>query len=597
MQYIGPWRLLRANLFDLGLLLRQSWGVLILFLIVVAIGTLNTHSRTLLDGSNQPHAPTWTESLYATLQLLVFQSNQSFPPDPLGQALFFVLPLLGLLVLVQSVLNFGRRVLDKGSRQQAWQVALASTFSDHIIVCGLGRLGLRVTTRLLEAGYQAVVVEQEFGSRFVARALAMKVPVIAGDAREVAILRQAGVRRARGVIADVNGDQTNIEIALAARTTQPDIRLAVRAFSEELDDELDQIFGEDSAFSHSALAAPTIAAAAVSRDIVYAIPVGRELLGITDVEVQPGRALEGVSVHDLEAGASVRVLDHCDKRGRAVRRGPKTHLRAGDTVSLLGTLRALEEVRERNGWQQVIGGQKVTSQHPTPERDVVIVAGLGKVGYRVVKLLAELESPVDFRVAVLYQEDTGEDFLDRVRGLPRVTLIEGDATDVAILREAGLERAYSVVTGTSDDLTNLQIALAARRARPDVHVVVRVFSDALAEEINSTYEIHTTYSTSNLASPTLASAAILKGVAGGGVDRAFAVAGNIYSSDEFIVETRGLTAGLTVEQIRARRGMLVLSLAYDGTHTLLPALQTEVQPGAHGIVVAPLKTLEKLAKR
>jgi Trk K+ transport system NAD-binding subunit len=600
MQSMGPWRLARANVFDLGLILRQSLGVLVIFLVVVGIGTANTHTRTLLDAVGRPYQPSWPESLYATLQLLLFQqSNQPFPrTDPLGQALFFVLPLLGLLVLVQSVLNFGRRVLDKGSRQQAWQAALASTFSDHIIVCGLGRLGLRVTTRLLEAGYETVIIEQNFSSRFVARALSMKVPVIAGDAREIATLRQAGVRHARGVIADVNGDQTNIEIALAARLAQPGIRLAVRAFSEELDDELDQIFGEDSAFSHSALAAPTIAAAAISREIVYAIPVGRELLGITDVEVQPGLRLEGLSAHDLETGAQVRMLDHCDRHGKTVRRGLKESLRAGDTVSLLGTLGALEEVRAANGWHQVIGDRVVTSQHPTPERDCVLVCGLGKVGYRIVRLLSELASPqADFRVVVVCRDDTSEGFLSRVSGLPRVTLVPGDATDVQTLRDAGLDRAFSVVTATSDDLINLQMALAARRVRPDVHVVVRVFSDALAEELNSTYEIHTTYSTSNLASPTLAAAAILKGVAGGGVDRAFTVAGNIYSSDEFTADSLGLVADLTVEGIRLRRGMLVLSLEQDGASTLLPSLETTVRAGARGIVVAPLKTLEKLAKR
>jgi Trk K+ transport system NAD-binding subunit len=590
--------MVRANLYDLRLLVGQSRGVLLLFGVVVLIGMLNTHTHTLHDQASRAYQPGWVESLYLTLQLLVFQSSQPFPADPLGEVLFFLLPVLGLLVLVQSVLNFGRRVLDKGTRQQAWQVALASTFRDHIVVCGLGRLGLRVTTRLIQAGYEVVVVERDFQSRFVARALAMKVPVIAGDARETLTLRQAGVSRARGLIADVNGDQTNIEIALAARATQPDIRLAVRAFSEELDSELDQIFGADSAFSHSALAAPTIAAAAMSREIVYAIPAGRALVGITEATVAPGLQLDGMSVHDLEAASSVRLLDHLDRRGNPARRGARASLRAGDQVTLLGTLGALEEVRARNGWRQVIGERVVTAQHPTAERSRVIVCGLGKVGYRVVQLLSELEPvPEGFTIAVVYRQDTGQTFLDHVRGLPRVTLVEGDATEAETLQRAGLSQAYSVVAATSVDLTNLQVALAARHVRPDVHVVVRVFSDALAEELNSVYEIHTSYSTSNLASPTLAAAAILKGVAGGGVDRAFTVDGSIFSSDEFDAVPEGMLAGRTVEQIRSQRGILVLSIERDGQHVLLPAPDVQVVPGARGIVVAPLKALEKLAKR
>jgi hypothetical protein len=103
-------------------------------------------------------------ALYETLKLLTFQSGLSLPDDWLGAALFFLLPLLGLALIVQSVLNFGRLLLDKGGRREAWQVALASTYRNHIIICGLGRVGLRVLTQLLEAGYEVVVVEREWAA-------------------------------------------------------------------------------------------------------------------------------------------------------------------------------------------------------------------------------------------------------------------------------------------------------------------------------------------------------------------------------------------------------------------------------------------------
>ena len=57
-------------------------------------------------------------ALYHTLQLLIFQSSGAFPSHILGQALFFLLPLLGLLVVVQSTLNFGRHVLDKAAARR-----------------------------------------------------------------------------------------------------------------------------------------------------------------------------------------------------------------------------------------------------------------------------------------------------------------------------------------------------------------------------------------------------------------------------------------------------------------------------------------------
>ncbi|HEY7339757.1 MAG TPA: NAD-binding protein [Ktedonobacterales bacterium] len=574
----GFWRLLRANLYDLALLLRQSWFTLTLFGVVMVVGA----------GYEFQHGhPAVTSALYNTLQLLIFQSSEPFPGDVVGQLLFFLLPLLGLLVIVQSALNFGRRVLDKGSRQEAWQVSLATTFSNHVIVCGLGRIGLRVVTRLIEAGYEVVVVEQSFQSRYVARALGMHVPVIVGDASEALALRQAGLTRARAVIADINNDQLNIEIALAARSLRPGIRVILRAFNEDLDRNLEKIFGPDSAFSHSALAAPTLAAAAISREISYALPISNDLIGVVKLTIAKGSQLSG-SVRDFEASSGVLVLDQRSSAGRRQDVRPDSVVHTGDHVTFIGALPALEATRLRN----VVGADPLPPQHPTSDHNIVIVCGIGKVGYRVVERLAGLRTPPEIVAISLPGDDSA--FLRRVSSLPGVTIVPGDARDPAILSQAGLDHAYSVVAATSDDLTNLQIGLAARGIRPDVHLVVRVFSDALADELNLAFAIRTTYSTSNLASPTLAAAAVLHGLDDGGVNRAFTATGRIFSSDEFTALPKGLLNGLTVEQIRARHRLLILSLDRDGGPILLPPPATTIHASDTGTLVAPLEAIEAL---
>src|SRR5690242_15562374 len=197
------WRLLRANFYDFGLLLRESWVALAGFAVLALAGTLYLHFW-------HPRQLGLAAALYETLKLVSFQSSVELPDDPLGEALFFLIPLLGLALIFQSVLNFGRLLLDKSSRREAWQVALASTYRDHVIVCGLGRVGLRVVTQLLDSGYAPVVVEREWGSKFVEHTLNLKVPVVAGDARELATLRQAGLPRARAVVAAIEDDLTNI---------------------------------------------------------------------------------------------------------------------------------------------------------------------------------------------------------------------------------------------------------------------------------------------------------------------------------------------------------------------------------------------------
>lgn len=559
----GPGRLLRANLYDLGLLLRESRVALSGFAVVLLLGVLYLHQRFGLG---------FARALYETLQMLIFQNSRPLPGDLLGALLFFLLPLLGLVLIVQSVLTFGRRLLDKGSRGEAWQVALASTYREQVILCGLGRVGLRVLTRLLEAGYDVVVVERDWRSRFVARALALRVPVIAGDAREATVLRQAGIARARALVAGINGDLLNIEIALAARTVRPELRVILRAFSEELDRNLERVFGPESTYSASALAAPTFAAAAVSRNVAYALPVGAAVLGISQVTL---RKPDGGPLADseLEERHAVRVL----------------HRQPDGQVTLLGTLAALEAVRREVA---DLGAAPLPLQHPTAEYDRVLVCGLGKVGYRVAQRLHAMKPRP--RIVVIHREDDTESLAHHLIPLEGIETVVGDARDPAVLRRAGLEHAYAVAAVTADDLVNLQVALAARQVHPAVHVVVRVFSDALAEELNSVFEIHTTYSTSNLASGTLAAAAVL-----GGVRHAFAMRGSLFAADDLTLRVGDGLSGRTVADLRAAHGALGVELRRKGAPEaiLLPPLDTPLAAGDTLTVVAPLEALGRLRRR
>src|SRR5215217_228238 len=81
------WRLIRANFYDLVLLLRESWVVLVGFLIVVLVGTLY-----LIVYEQKGFAV----ALYETLKLLTLQSSLDLPASLLGKLLFFLIPLLGL---------------------------------------------------------------------------------------------------------------------------------------------------------------------------------------------------------------------------------------------------------------------------------------------------------------------------------------------------------------------------------------------------------------------------------------------------------------------------------------------------------------------
>jgi len=154
--------------------------------------------------------------LYGTFSLVFFQSSLEFPRQPWLEVLFFVIPVVGWRV-GDGVLRFGVMLFNKRARKEEWQVALASTYRDHVIVCGLGKLGYRVVLQLLEFGEEVVGVESVADRPFVGILRGMNVPVVVSDARQRDVLVQAGVRYAAALIACTQDDLANLDIALDAR--------------------------------------------------------------------------------------------------------------------------------------------------------------------------------------------------------------------------------------------------------------------------------------------------------------------------------------------------------------------------------------------
>ncbi len=486
--------------------------------------------------------------------------------DPAGRVINIVNALFYIL-FAQTVLQNIQVFADR--KPATRQLGYASTLRDHVIVCGLGRVGYRIVSRLAASGYRVVVIEQDFTGEFVNRTIEHGIPVVGGDARENSTLQKARITRARAVIACIDGDLVNLEIVLAAKRLNPTVQVILRAFNEDFDEGFEQEFGAHTAFSASKLAAPTYAGAALVRNIEHVLTIGNEPLGIAQV-----RLTGEMNAQAVEQTNGVRVLP-------GVR---------GDTLSVIAPLATLADLNVRAGGQAVTGDGSI------------IVCGLGKVGYRVVQLLRDTYP--ERRIVVIHlpeggaaeaasahgdvDEQVGRSFTKMVANLRGIELIPGDARDRDLLLRAGVERASALLALTSNDQINVQVGLEARNIRPDVHVVLRVFSGDLAEKLGDLFKIRTVFSTSDLASPTMAAAAIL-----GGIDGAFAVGDDLYAISDFAITPQNHLANATVESLR-RRDLLVVRVARGGQVHLLPSLTMGILPGDQVTVIAALRALDRL---
>jgi voltage-gated potassium channel len=101
--------------------------------------------------------------------------------------------------------------------------------SGHYIICGAGRVGLSAAQELASRPVPFVVIEAEHTG---VEHLDREWLVLEGDATKEALLRQAHVERAIGLVAATTTDATNIYIVLTARGLNPKLKIIARASEE-----------------------------------------------------------------------------------------------------------------------------------------------------------------------------------------------------------------------------------------------------------------------------------------------------------------------------------------------------------------------------
>jgi voltage-gated potassium channel len=326
-------RYLRASLRDTWVLVREFRNSLLLFAGLLLLGGLILWRFYVFPETGQGLG--FSQALHAVFTLIFFETNIPYPRSGLLQVLFFAVPILGLGVIAEGVLRFGVMLFNKQVRKGEWQVAVASTFRNHIVVCGLGRVRYRVAEQLLQFGEEVVGIEQREEGRFVERLREMGVPVIIADARQREALAKAGVPRARAIIPCTEDDLTNLAIALDARELKPGIKVVMRMFDTELAKKVERGFGIHTAFSTSALAAPAFAAAATQADISHSFYVGDTLLNVSQVTVRNGSRLVGKTLAQLERELDLSVILHRGAEGVDLHPTPEIVLAAEDCAGHL----------------------------------------------------------------------------------------------------------------------------------------------------------------------------------------------------------------------------------------------------------------------
>lgn len=320
--------------YALYLLCEFRWLLLVLAVLVLCVGLLFSLTLDLPYG----------KACYAVFMLIFVQPTIDFPDKWYDQIFFFLVPLVGLGVIADSVVKLGYLVFSSKRKLQEWWIMEASTYRNHIVLCGLGRVGYRIAQELLALGESFVAIERNRDSVFAEELLGANVPVLFGEARLRQTLERANVKQARAIILATDDDLANLDAALTAREIKPEIRVVMRLFDDTLANKVATSF-KLPAISTSQVAAPAFVAAATGRSVLHAFQLDGQTIHVADLQVAH---LAPRTIEQLEREYDISVVLH--KNARMPNLNPKRNgaLQTGDTIVVVATIDKIRRLEAAN---------------------------------------------------------------------------------------------------------------------------------------------------------------------------------------------------------------------------------------------------------
>ena len=224
----------------------------------------------------------------------------------------------------------GRKKLEKEIRN----------LKDHYIVCGFGRMGSYISQELRNASVSYIIIEKDEHLR--EKLERENYLYLYGNASEDEVLIEAGVKKARGLVAVVASDADNVYITLTARQLNPNLFILARSTNESSERKLQQA-GANKVISPYQMGAVRMVQAILRPAVVDFIEIafhGKSMeLQCEEFLVKPNSSLVGSSLQEAEIRKNLGVIIVAIKEtsGKMVFNPSRdVRINAGDTLITLG---------------------------------------------------------------------------------------------------------------------------------------------------------------------------------------------------------------------------------------------------------------------
>ena len=222
---------------------------------------------------------------------------------------------------------------------------------DHFILCGFGRVGEEIAGIFKEEEVPFVVIDNR--PECTTRAEQAGYLCVGGDATSDEVLKEAGIDKARGLVAALGSDIDNTYITLSARGLYPSLFITARASDSEAEKKLRRT-GANRIVSPNSIGARRMAMLALRPTVMDFLDTitrrrGPELQ-MENIAIDTNSSLNGVTIEDIKKCSRATILALNKKTGSLVPNpSAEEKVTAGDSLIIMGTseqLNTLEAVCE-----------------------------------------------------------------------------------------------------------------------------------------------------------------------------------------------------------------------------------------------------------
>ena len=311
--------------------------------VIVVVGTIG---YIVIEG-----APVFDALYMVVITVTTVGFGEVFDLSIGGQFWTMFILISGFGIAIYTAIASIEYLVDLGEhRTRRRMQSQAAKLTNHIIVCGFGRVGQGTWSELRARGVDVVVIETSAEKALTAQAA--DAVVITGDATHNDVLRLAGIEHAQAVIACVTDDSDNLVIALSAKALRPDVRVVCRATELESEPKL-RLAGADAVVAPQMVGAERLAVMAMQPELAQIFDVvvaGSPVeFRVEELDITPDCVVAGKTIQESgirqDSGALILAVEGREEQV-VVNPGAEVTINPGDRLVVVGTKDQVERAAD-----------------------------------------------------------------------------------------------------------------------------------------------------------------------------------------------------------------------------------------------------------